>query len=92
MRCGEYERYNAASKILVIYMAKAEPKSPGLLLIGVGTILASTVISGFILGFLTDMWLETSPAFMLLFGGLGVIGGFLKVYKMLMDPKLNKGL
>jgi len=73
-------------------MAKAKPKGAGLLLIGVGSILASTVISGFILGYLADIWLGTLPVFMLLFGGLGVIGGSLKVYKMLIDPKLNNGL
>lgn len=70
-------------------MAKAKPKGVGILLIGVGTILASTVISGFILGYFADVWLETSPIFMLLFGGLGFVGGFLKVYKMLTDPELN---
>jgi len=69
-------------------MAKAKPKGAGLLLIGVGTILASTAISGFILGYLVDYWLETSPVFMLLLGGLGFIGGFLKVYKLLTDPKM----
>jgi len=61
-----------------------------MLLIGVGTILASTVISGFILGYVTDLWLETTPIFMLLFGVLGFVGGFLKVYKMLTDPAFFK--
>ncbi|NOX42855.1 MAG: AtpZ/AtpI family protein [Gammaproteobacteria bacterium] len=65
---------------------KSKPKGTGRLLIGVGTILASTVISGFILGYLTDAWLETAPIFMLAFGGLGFIGGLLKVYKLLTNP------
>lgn len=63
-------------------------KRPGLLLIGVGNILASTVIAGFLLGYLTDMWLETQPIFFLLFGILGFVGGILKVYRMLTDPGL----
>lgn len=41
------------------------------------------VASGFLLGYLTDRWLGTSPLFMLLFGVLGFIGGMLKVYKLL---------
>jgi len=69
---------------------KAKPKGSGMLLIGVGTILASTSISGFILGYLTDIWLNTSPIFMLVFGGLGFVGGFLKVYKLLTDPDFFK--
>ena len=71
-------------------MAKAKPKkSTGMLLIGVGSMLASMVISGFILGYFTDLWLETSPIFMLVFGCLGFIGGILKVYKLLTNPDLN---
>lgn len=67
-----------------------KPKSPGVLLIGVGSILASTVISGFVLGYFTDIWLGTTPLFMLALGGLGFIGGFLKVYKLLTNPDFFK--
>lgn len=63
-------------------------KGPGLLLVGVGNILASTIISGFLLGFGLDYWLGTTPIFMLLLGGLGFIGGMLKVYKLLSNPDL----
>ncbi|MDH5230406.1 MAG: AtpZ/AtpI family protein [Nitrosopumilus sp.] len=63
-------------------------KKPGLLLISVGTILSSMVISGFVLGFLTDLWLDTKPIFLLSFGLLGLIGGSLKVYKLLTDPRM----
>ena len=63
-------------------------KGPGLLLIGVGTILSSTVVAGFLLGYLTDRWLETAPIFLLSFGLLGFVGGLLKVYRMLTDPDL----
>ncbi len=68
----------------------AKPKTPGMLLIGVGTILASTAISGFILGYIVDVWLGTVPIFMLAFGGLGFIGGLLKVYKLLTNPDFFK--
>ena len=45
--------------------------------------LTSMVVSGFLLGYLTDRWLDSRPIFMLLFGGLGFVGGILKVYKLL---------
>ncbi len=45
--------------------------------------LTSTVISGFLLGYGLDYWLETTPLFMLSCGALGFIGGSLKVYNML---------
>lgn len=66
-----------------------KPKNTSLLLIGVGTMLTSMVISGFVLGYVTDLWLGTKPLFLLLFGLLGFIGGFLKVYKYLTHPDLN---
>lgn len=56
---------------------------PGIGLIGVGAILASMVLSGFLLGYWTDAWLDTRPLFMLIFAGLGLIGGILKVHKLL---------
>ena len=65
------------------------PKSSSLLLIGVGTILSSMVIAGFILGLLVDMWLETEPMFLLSFGFIGLLGGMIKVYKLLTHPDMN---
>lgn len=70
-------------------MAKGKQKAPGLLLVSVGTMLSSMVISGFLLGYWVDVWLETQPIFMLVLGAMGVVGGFLKVYKLLNDPKLQ---
>ncbi|PCH59691.1 MAG: hypothetical protein COC05_06300 [Gammaproteobacteria bacterium] len=55
-------------------------------MLGVGTMLTSMVVSGFLLGYLTDRWLDTSPLFMLSLGALGFIGGMLKVYKLLSKP------
>ena len=63
-----------------------QPKSTGLLLMGVGTILTSMVLAGFLLGYVLDVWLDTRPAFMVLLCGLGFIGGILKVYKLLTHP------
>lgn len=63
-------------------------KSPGLLLIGVGSILSSMIAAGFILGYVVDIWFETLPIFLLLFGLLGFIGGILKVYRLLSDPRM----
>ena len=59
------------------------PTRPGLALIGTGTMLASMTISGFLLGYWTDVWLDTKPIFMLLFGVLGLVGGIIKVHKLL---------
>ena len=63
----------------------AKHKGSGLALIGVGTMLTSMVISGFILGYAADVWLDTRPIFMMLLGGLGFVGGILKVYRFLRD-------
>ncbi|HUO44146.1 MAG TPA: AtpZ/AtpI family protein [Burkholderiales bacterium] len=63
-----------------------QPKNTGLLLMGVGTILTSMVLAGFLLGYVLDAWLETRPVFMVLLCGLGFVGGILKVYKLLTHP------
>lgn len=63
-----------------------QPPKTGLLLIGVGTMLTSMVVAGFLLGYAVDTWADTRPVFMLLLGALGLIGGFLKVYKLLTRP------
>jgi ATP synthase protein I len=60
-----------------------KPTSAGWVLIGVGTHLTAMVVTGFVLGYLLDAWLETQPLFMLLFGCLGFIGGILKAHKLL---------
>lgn len=58
------------------------------LLIGVGSMLTSMIASGFLLGYGLDWWLGTQPIFMLVLGGLGFIGGLLKVYKIMTHPDL----
>lgn len=60
-----------------------QPQPKGLLLIGVGTMLTSMVVAGFLLGYAVDTWADTKPVFMLLLGALGLVGGFLKVFKLL---------
>jgi ATP synthase protein I len=67
----------------------SERKAPGLLLISVGTMLSSTVVAGFVLGYWADGWFDSEPFLMILFGGMGLVGGFLKVFKLLTDPKLQ---
>ena len=64
-------------------------KGPGLLLISVGTMLTSMIAAGFLLGYFVDVWLDTLPIFMLVCGGLGFVGGILKVYRLLSDPNLQ---
>lgn len=60
-------------------------KSPsmGLPLIGAGNMFVSMIASGFIIGYLVDGWFDTRPLFMLIIGGLGVIGGFMKAHQLL---------
>jgi len=67
----------------------AESKRPSYLLLSVGSILSSMVVAGFILGFAVDYYLETTPLFLLLFGVLGMVGGSLKVYKLMIHPDFN---
>jgi len=68
-------------------MSKA--KGPGLLLIGVGSLLTSMIAAGFLLGYGVDVLFDTQPVFFLSFGLLGFIGGILKAYKILSDPELH---
>ena len=56
------------------------------LLMGVGSMLTSMGVAGFVLGYATDWWLGTAPLFLLGFGILGFIGGVLKIYKLLTHP------
>lgn len=61
-------------------------KKPGgvsLVLLGVGTLLTSMVVAGFLLGYLLDVWLGTQPIFMFIFGCLGFVGGLLRVYELM---------
>lgn len=64
-------------------------KSRSLLLVGVGSMLTSMVVSGFLLGYFVDSWWDTTPIFMMLLGALGFVGGIIKVYKLLIHPDLN---
>ena len=67
----------------------AKPKGSGLLMVGVGQILASMAITGFLLGFLLDYLLGTTPVFLLLLGFMGIVGGTLKAHRLLTHPGLN---
>jgi len=62
---------------------KQAEKGSALLLVGVGTMLTSMVVSGFLLGYLVDSWLDSRPVFMLVFALLGFVGGILKVHKIM---------
>ncbi|WFE69426.1 AtpZ/AtpI family protein [Thiomicrospira sp. R3] len=53
------------------------------LMIGSGQMYASMIISGFIVGYFIDYLVGTTPIFMLLCGLLGIIGGTLKVQRMM---------
>ncbi|MEW6353434.1 MAG: AtpZ/AtpI family protein [Pseudomonadota bacterium] len=63
-------------------------KKPGssLVLIGAGTMLTSMVITGALLGYGLDAWLDTRPLFMFILGCLGFVGGMIKIYRLLSGP------
>ncbi len=71
-------------------MSGSKVSQPGLLHIGAGNIFSSTIISGLVLGYLVDQWLETSPVFMLLFGVLGFVGGMKRIHVLLQYQSTGK--
>ncbi len=64
-------------------MKESYKAGKGLLLIGVGTQLTAMIAAGFLLGYGLDQWVDTTPLFLLLFGALGFVGGFLKAYQLM---------
>lgn len=60
------------------------------LLIGSGTILSSMSISGFLIGYASDYFFNTTPLFLLLFGAIGFIGGIIRVKEMLVKNTPSK--
>ena len=65
-----------------------EAKGGGLALLGVGTILTSMVLAGFLSGYALDRQFDTSPIFMFVLGCLGFVGGILRVYKLLSGTRV----
>lgn len=55
----------------------------GLLQVGAGNMLASTVLAGLAVGFGLDYFLGTAPIFMLVCGGLGFYSGFRKASRLM---------
>lgn len=64
-------------------VSKDRPSKSSLLLLGAGTWLTSMTLSGFLLGYGLDYWLDSRPLFMLAFGVFGFIGGLLRILRML---------
>lgn len=73
-------------------MKKREKEPLQLLQVGVGTMVSSMSIAGFMLGYFTDSYFGTVPLFLLLFGFLGVLGGIMKAHQLLINvpTKLDK--
>ena len=61
----------------------AKSANLGVLLVGAGTWLTSMIVSGFLLGYGLDAWLDSRPVFMLVFALFGFVGGILRIHKML---------
>jgi len=70
-------------------MSKKKKDSLPLLQTGVGTILSSMAVSGFLLGYVTDTFFDTAPIFMLGFGFLGIIGGIMKAHRLMIKAPSN---
>jgi len=64
-------------------MQEEKPKTTGLLHIGAGNMFASMILSGFIIGYFVDQWLDKSPIFMLVFAVIGFVGGMIRVHEMI---------
>ncbi|MCK5810986.1 MAG: AtpZ/AtpI family protein [Cocleimonas sp.] len=71
-------------------MSNSKLNKPSLLHIGAGNIFSSMIISGMIIGYFVDQWLELTPLFMMLFGVLGFIGGMKKVHAILSYENTEK--
>ncbi|HIO93456.1 MAG TPA: AtpZ/AtpI family protein [Leucothrix mucor] len=71
-------------------MNDSKASNPGLLHIGAGNIFASMIISGLMLGYFVDQWLETTPIFMLIFGVLGFLGGMKRIHALLRYENTGK--
>ncbi len=68
----------------------ARNPSIGPLLIGVGSIMTSMSVVGFLLGYAVDRWLGSQPIGLLVLGFLGILGGLMKAYRLLSHPDLFK--
>ncbi len=68
----------------------AKPPSLGPLLIGVGSIMTSMSVVGFVLGYAVDRWLDSQPIGLLILGFMGILGGLMKAYRLLIHPDLNR--
>jgi ATP synthase protein I len=71
-------------------MSDSNSSKPGLLHIGVGNIFSSMIISGLIIGYFVDQWLQMTPLFMMLFAVLGFIGGMKKIHAILRYENTHK--
>ncbi len=71
-----------SQKFMRSNMDKQDRKPLGLPLVGAGNMFVSMIVSGFLLGYLVDEWLDTRPLFMIVLGMLGLVGGFLKAHQL----------
>lgn len=61
---------------------KDEKPKLRLLHVGAGNMFASMILSGFIIGYFVDQWLDKTPIFMIVLGVLGFVGGMIRVHEM----------
>ncbi len=59
-----------------------------------GVDIVSAVLVGLVIGYWLDVWLKTSPLFLIIFIIMGAVAGFLNVYRstkrMMRDPITHK--
>lgn len=64
-------------------MSEKHSTKGAFLTLGAGSWLTSMTVSGFLLGYGLDAWLDSGPVFMLIFGLFGFTGGILRIHRML---------
>lgn len=62
---------------------KTQKPALNFLLLSAGSVFTSMIIAGFLVGYVFDYLLDTTPLFLLSCGVLGFVGGMMKVHKLL---------
>lgn len=57
---------------------------------GFGSIFVGNVIAGFLVGFVLDLWLNTSPIFLLIGIVVGIVSGKMKIRELLKNMELHE--
>lgn len=62
--------------------AKGVVKRTPLFYIGAGSQFSGMILAGFIVGYFFDSFGDTQPLFLIACGFMGILGGFMKLYRL----------